>query len=71
MEISDQAFRVLSIILGQHPQSSKRALFLKCYPEMPKIRLFFKKDTFLSNLTRGSIQLPDADFFWIIPWFYH
>ena len=26
-----------------------------------------KKGTFLSNITKGSIQLPDADFFWIIP----
>ena len=29
-----------------------------------------KEDPFLSNITRGSecLTLPDADFFWIIPW---
>ena len=27
-----------------------------------------RKDTFLSNIAMGSIQLWDADFFWIIPW---
>ena len=23
----------------------------------------------MSNFTKGSIWLPDADFFWIVPWF--
>ena len=32
-----------------------------------KITLFLEKRAlFLSNITRGSVQLPDADFFWII-----
>ena len=26
-----------------------------------------KKNTYFSNITRSSIQLSDADFFWIIP----
>ena len=29
-----------------------------------------KKNTYFSNITRSSIQLSDADFFWIIPWQY-
>ena len=28
----------------------------------------WQKGHFLSNITKGSIRLPDADFFWIIPW---
>ena len=29
---------------------------------------FGKKGNFLSNITKGSVRLPDADFFWVIPW---
>ena len=29
--------------------------------------IFGKKGTFLSNITKGSVRLPGADFFWIIP----
>ena len=32
-----------------------------------KIILFWEKGTFLSNITRDSVRLLDADFFWIIP----
>ena len=39
-----------------------------CHPEIRKNNTIFgKKGTFLSNMTKGSIWLPDADFFWIIP----
>ena len=47
------------------------------YPEMPekkkkqknalKWHHFWQKGYFLSNVTKGSIQLIDADFFRIIP----
>ena len=33
-----------------------------------KIILLWEKGTYFSNITRSSIQLSDADFFWIIPW---
>ena len=46
----------------------KRALFMKFYPEIClEITQKCIKITLLLNVTKGSIRLPDADFFWIIP----
>ena len=30
--------------------------------------LFLEKGTFLSNIITGRVRLPNASFFWIIPW---
>ena len=32
-----------------------------------QIILYWEKGLFLSSITRGSVQLLDADIFWIIP----
>ena len=37
------------------------------YSEILKIILFLGKGHFLSNIRKGSVRLPDADFFWINP----
>ena len=61
--------RVYSRIFGQHPESLKKDTFGLVFPgNTVKERYFWEKGLFLSNTTRGSVQLPDIDFFWIIPW---
>ena len=55
---------IVSRILGQHPESSKKGTFWKVLPIYTFNKAIFgKKSTFLSNITRGSVQLPDTDFF--------
>ena len=57
-----------STILGQHPESDTFGVVLPW--NTLNNTVFLKKGTFLSNVTRGSVRLPKADFFWIIPrWF--
>ena len=61
-------------ISGQRSKSSKKGTFTnfsqKCLAITQtrfKITLILaKKGRFLSNVTNGSVRLPDADFFWII-----
>ena len=46
----------------------KQALLVKFYTEILKKWYYYgEKGHFLSNITKGSIQLPDTDFFWINP----
>ena len=58
---------VQSGILGQRPESSKKGHFLRCFTQIClKIILFLQKRLILSNITRGSVRLPDAEFCWNI-----
>ena len=59
-----------SVILNFRAASGifkKRHFWCSFTQKYLKITQFWKKDTFLSNITWGSVRLPDADFFWIIP----
>ena len=54
--------RVQSRILGQCPDSFRKDTFGKFLPRNTlKKHFFWKKNTFLSNITRSSMGLPDAD----------
>ena len=54
--------RVQSRILGQCPESFRKDTFGKFLPRNTLRKHFFlKKEHFLSNITRSSVGLPDAD----------
>ena len=57
---------VQSGILGQRPEYSKKGHFLRRFTQICLKILFLQKRLILSNITRGSVRLPDAEFCWII-----
>ena len=57
---------VQSGILGRRPEYSKKGHFLRRFTQICLKILFLQKRLILSNITRGSVRLPDAEFCWII-----